>query len=100
MTFGQSIKTCFSKYATFSGRATRSEFWWFWLFQVLLAWTFIVPIICLIPAIAVFVRRMHDTGRSGWNFPWGCIPCIGQIIIIIFLLSGSKGDNKWGPAEA
>jgi uncharacterized membrane protein YhaH (DUF805 family) len=94
------ISTCFNKYATFTGRAPRSEFWWFWLlfgFVTLLGsgnllgfvWIFI-----LIPYIAVGVRRMHDVGRSGW---WLLFPLVN----LFFLVSpGTLGDNKYGPVPA
>ena len=74
MNFTDSIKTCFSKYAVFGGRAQRSEFWWFFLFSaVSSAIANIVPVIgqiyplvLLIPSLAVAARRLHDTGRSAW----------------------------------
>ena len=74
MSLTESIKTCFSKYAVFSGRAQRSEFWWFFLFSVVSsAIANIVPVIgqiywlvLLIPSLAVSARRLHDTGRSAW----------------------------------
>ena len=84
MGFTESISTCMGKYATFKGRATRSEFWWFYLFTVLVNWgatifgtvslgdeegsmfSGIVSLILFIPAIAAGCRRMHDIGRSGW----------------------------------
>ena len=87
MNFIQSISTCMRKYVTFSGRATRSEFWWFRLFTVLVNFsasfvgklifmsTFIIfflylstiiSLILLLPSLAVAVRRLHDVGRSGW----------------------------------
>ena len=70
----ESIKMCFSKYAVFSGRAQRSEFWWFFLFSaVSSAIAGIVPVIgqiyplvLLIPSLSVSARRLHDTGRSAW----------------------------------
>ena len=74
MNFTESIKVCFSKYAVLSGRAQRSEFWWFFLFSaVSSAIAGIVPVIgqlyplvLLIPSLAVAARRLHDTGRSAW----------------------------------
>ena len=87
MNFIQSISTCMRKYVTFSGRATRSEFWWFYLFTVLvnlvasfvgnlifmstfniffLYLSTITSLILLLPSLAVAVRRLHDVGRSGW----------------------------------
>ena len=72
--FGEAISTCFSKYATFKGRASRSEFWYFFLFQFLISivtqfipfLNLIVAVAFLLPTIAVTVRRLHDTDRSGW----------------------------------
>ena len=72
--FGEAIKVCFSKYVTFKGRASRSEFWYFVLFQALLsAATALLPAInvivsvgLLLPSFAVTFRRLHDTDRSGW----------------------------------
>ncbi len=72
MSFTESIKTCFSKYAVFSGRAQRSEFWWFFLFSVVSSGIAnivpvigqIYPLVLLIPSLAVSARRLHDTGRS------------------------------------
>lgn len=77
---GNAISVCFKKYATFSGRASRSEYWFFYLFYIIvyvlgmviegaagivgLSYLFILPII--LPTLAVSVRRMHDTGHSGW----------------------------------
>ena len=75
MDFSQAIKSCLSQYATFSGRASRSEYWWFFLFQVLVliaasilgdAAYSIVVLGLLLPALAVATRRLHDIGRSGW----------------------------------
>lgn len=76
MTFQESIKACLSNYATFSGRATRSEFWWFFLFQILLgtALHFVLPrfgqnlvvFLLILPSLAVGARRLHDIGISGW----------------------------------
>ena len=75
MEFGQAISTCLSKYARFSGRASRPEFWWFFLFQVLasLAATLIgdwlngvVVLLLLLPGLAVGTRRLHDIGKTGW----------------------------------
>ncbi len=100
MTFGQSIKTCFSKYATFSGRATRSEFWWFYLLNMIVGCIPVVGwiwmLIVIIPTYAVATRRLHDTGRSAWNLLWVLIP----IVLLILCALESKGDNQYGPKEA
>ena len=75
MNFSQAISACLSSYATFSGRASRPEFWWFFLFQVLasIAASMIsellnglIVISLLLPGLAVGTRRLHDIGKSGW----------------------------------
>ena len=75
MNFGQAISTCLSKYATFSGRASRPEFWWFFLFQILASVAAsmigdtiaaLASLALLLPALAVGTRRLHDIGKSGW----------------------------------
>lgn len=79
MSFGEAIKSVFSKYATFSGRARRSEFWFFYLFYFLVclalgcipflnSLSFVWWLAVLIPSLAVTVRRFHDIGKSGWNY--------------------------------
>ncbi|MEM7743798.1 MAG: DUF805 domain-containing protein [Pseudomonadota bacterium] len=82
-TFGESIKTVYTKYATFSGRASRSEFWWYSLFYyaIGLGFDFLLPELGNIwtfanfaPLLAVTARRLHDTNRSGW---WQALPLIG-----------------------
>jgi len=126
MSFLDSISTCFSKYITFSGRATRSEFWWFVLFLLVgqmiagaadsaifgdkvvimggmeFSYTAgyfgnIFALVTFLPAWAVEVRRLHDTGRSGWWILLWLIPLIGFIILLIWLIGkGSEGDNAYG----
>ena len=75
MTFSQAIAACLSNYASFSGRASRPEFWWFFLFQVLASlgasmigdWlNGVVVLALLLPGLAVGTRRLHDIGRTGW----------------------------------
>jgi uncharacterized membrane protein YhaH (DUF805 family) len=93
MTFQDSISTCFKKYVDFSGRATRSEFWWFVLFIFVISCILniisysiaaIFSLAILLPYIAVGVRRLHDTNRSGWWLLIGFIPLIGAIVLIVF----------------
>jgi uncharacterized membrane protein YhaH (DUF805 family) len=121
MGFGQAVSTCFSKYATFSGRARRSEYWWFVLFQVVVlgiaagldnafhttfgsgmpyGWIYAVAVLALVvPSIAVTVRRLHDTGRSGWWWFLSLLCGIGAIILFIFcLIDGTPGPNQYGPS--
>ena len=95
------------KYAVFSGRARRAEYWYFYLFNFLIG--FVLALISegilagiyslgtLIPGLAVSVRRLHDTNRSGWWLLIGLIPFIGNIILIYFLAQDSQpGENKYG----
>jgi uncharacterized membrane protein YhaH (DUF805 family) len=123
MGFGQSITTCFSKYATFAGRASRSEFWW-WVLFVGILWfigavldgligtTYRVPLgsadatvgiihtilvlVVLLPGISVAVRRLHDTDKSGWWWWLNIICFIGGIVLLIFYVTDSGPDNRYG----
>ena len=85
MNFGEAIKSVFTKYATFSGRARRSEFWYFVLFNFLVSFVLgLIPFLAvlsglwalavLIPTLAVTVRRLHDIGKSGWTYLFFLIP--------------------------
>ena len=100
--FGDAIKICFNKFADFEGRARRSEFWWWYLFTVLVGWIpyigWLASLVFLIPTLAVGARRLHDTGRSGWLQFLMLVPCIGSIILIIWWCEDSKGDNEYGPS--
>lgn len=101
MTFGQSIKTCFSKYVTFSGRATRSEYWWFTLLSIIVCCFPVVNILgllFLLPSLAVAVRRMHDIGKSGWVVLWAFLPILNLIFLYFCILESQPGANKWGEA--
>ena len=127
MNFSTAVKTCFSKYATFSGRAQRSEFWWFVLFVmgVNFILTFVdsflfgtvttMPggfsastntpylsglfmLVTFLPNISVAVRRLHDTDRSGWWYWIALVPIIGFIMLIVWFASkGTQGTNRFGP---
>jgi uncharacterized membrane protein YhaH (DUF805 family) len=120
MSFGEAIATCFRKYADFTGRATRPEYWWWFLFVVVvqfgsylvvvgtidpyeevsgaIALPLLVSLALLLPNLAVFCRRLHDTNRSGWNWLIGLIPLIGGIVLLVFLASeGTPGPNTYGP---
>ena len=98
MTFQESIQICFSKYADFTGNASRSEYWWFALFVV--ATSFLISIISpvisglftlatLLPSLAAATRRLHDTNRSGWWQLVVLIPVIGFFLILYFLAQDS-----------
>ncbi len=104
MTFGDSISTCFSKYAVFDGRASRSEFWWWVLFtfMVSLATGMVSEVLSalfslsvLLPSLAVGARRLHDTDRSGWFLLLWLIPIIGWIILIVLVAQEGKEPNRF-----
>jgi uncharacterized membrane protein YhaH (DUF805 family) len=97
--------TALSKYATFSGRARRMEYWGFSLFVLIISFTiglipvlgWIVAIALIIPDIAVTVRRLHDIGKSGLNYFWIFLPIIGWIMLLIwYCQEGDKGNNMYG----
>ena len=107
-------------YVGFSGRSRRSEYWYFTLFYLVIAIILSVldgivfggsvdgkgtPVLSglfmlamLLPSIAVGIRRLHDTDRSGWWLLIGMIPILGAIVLIVFFVQDSKpGDNRFGP---
>lgn len=106
------------KYATFSGRARRKEYWYFILFNMIVCALLsvidrsigtcsdsgigylsgIYSVATLIPNIAVSVRRLHDTGRSGWWLLVSLVPVLGSLALVFFLVQNSKsGANQYGP---
>lgn len=145
MTIGESVETCFKKYAVFKGRASRSEFWYFFLFNTIVSlvttlvflllifllgkekWmilpSFLLMIysfVIILPSSAVYVRRLHDVGVSGWWYlvyvvlsvlGGVCQICnisiasvlmfitisMGIFMFIFTLMKGGKGENKYGP---
>ena len=134
--FGEAIKRGFAGWSTWSGRATRAEYWWWALFVFLVSlipyigifatmdWTTtdtgpnstgtsvsgsggsvifwillaVVVLALLLPSLAVMVRRLHDTDRSGWWYWVNLIPCgIGAIwFLVLMLLPGTQGQNRYG----
>lgn len=118
------VKTVLGKYATFSGRAARPEYWWWVLATVILFFVLglidgalvapmmgfeafepnagqplsvIASLALLVPNLAVAARRLHDTDRSGWWLLLGLIPLIGSLILIFFLVQkGTEGTNRFG----
>ena len=104
MTFGESISICFKKYATFDGRASRSEYWWFVLFTFLVSMgtgiisetlSGLFSLAVLLPSLAVGARRLHDTDRSGWFLLLWIIPVIGWIVLVIWAIQEGKEPNRY-----
>lgn len=102
MMFQESIRICFAKYADFTGRASRSEYWWFFLFIILagaiisvlsskLAGVFYLA--TLLPSLAAATRRLHDTRRSGWWQLICLVPLVGLIILLVFLTQKSDASS-------
>ncbi|MBV9823574.1 MAG: DUF805 domain-containing protein [Actinobacteria bacterium] len=113
MSFADAVRSVFSKYATFGGRARRSEYWWFVLFSAIVNTVvslldaaignqvlgYLVLLALLLPSLAVGVRRLHDTGRSGWWLLIALIPLVGAIVLLVFALQDSQpGSNNYGPS--
>ncbi|WP_433535613.1 DUF805 domain-containing protein [Micromonospora sp. CA-249363] len=121
MSFVTAVKSVLSQYVGFTGRARRSEYWWFALFTVLvsivasvldnaLGLTFVdgssngfiglvVSLALLLPTLAVAVRRLHDTDKTGWWLLIGLVPIVGAIVLIVFfVIDGTPGANRFGPS--
>ena len=126
MNFGTALKAFWSNYSNFKGRARRSEYWFIQLFLVLtniavaaidlalmngdverfianggggivgLVWIFAT----IVPALAVLIRRLHDTNRSGWWALIGLVPLAGAVVLLVFTVEDSnKGVNKYGASQ-
>ena len=126
MSFATAIKSFWSNYKNFKGRARRSEYWFIQLFLVAtniavavidlalmngdverfianggggivgLVWIFAT----IVPALAVLIRRLHDTNRSGWWALIGLVPLAGAIVLLVFTVEDSnKGVNKYGASQ-
>ena len=104
MTFSESIKTCFGKYVDFSGRASRSEYWWFTLFSIIsqivlnfipfVGWIFSLAL--LLPSLSATARRLHDTDRTAWWMLLYLVPVLSLMaisIMIIVLIGISLSDS-------
>ncbi len=118
LSFGQAVSSVLNKYATFSGRSRRSEYWWFALFNCIVSTVAVIldsllgtnigsspygifltvaSLGLIIPHLAVVVRRLHDINKSGWNFFWSLIPLVGTILLIVWFCKDSdKGANQYG----
>ncbi|MEX0274965.1 MAG: DUF805 domain-containing protein [Flavobacteriaceae bacterium] len=119
-------KVAFENYANFEGRARRSEYWYFTLTNILITLgiyiifaaiaipniesddpppLLLIPLILLllfslgimIPSLAVAVRRLHDTGKSGWFLLFNLIPFGGIVLLVFYIQDGDLGENRYGP---
>ncbi|MFY1670896.1 DUF805 domain-containing protein [Plantactinospora sp. WMMB334] len=122
MSFTAAVRSVLSQYVGFSGRARRAEYWWFFLFSLLVGivtsildsalgtdfegasgsgglLNLIATLALVLPSLAVGVRRLHDTDRSGWWILIGLIPLVGAIVLLVFfVLDGTPGPNRFGPS--
>jgi len=118
MSFSTAISTVLSNYANFRGRATRSEYWYWSLFYIILeavmmavngvarhiplidlvvsAGVFVIIVALFIPTLAVGIRRLHDIDRSAWWLLIGLIPFGGLVLLVFFCLPGTPGANRFG----
>ena len=126
MTFVDSISTCFRKFTDINGRASRSEYWWFYLFCVMvniaifmvsiligylvadiigmilfgnIGVYILIPIVSLLLLFAVTIRRLHDTGHSGLWYLIIFVPLIGPFWLLILLRTGNNDENQYGLPE-
>jgi len=125
MDFQTGLRSFWKRYRDFGGRSRRSEYWFIQLFLVvtniavaiidlaLMGWDvdrFIANggggivglvwiLVTIVPALAVLVRRLHDTGKSGWWVLVGFLPLVGAILLLVFTVTDSSpGENKFGPS--
>jgi uncharacterized membrane protein YhaH (DUF805 family) len=104
---GQAVASVYRQYIGFSGRATRSEFWWFWLFYVVVILVLVAvrastlaglfALVSLVPSLAVAVRRLHDVGRTGWWLLLGIVPFGGLVLLVWYLFPSKESANQYGP---
>lgn len=121
MDFSDAVSVCLRKYADFSGRAGRPEFWWFFVFNVAASlvasivdgmagtdvtstpltgdqglFGILVTLALLVPNLSVGARRLHDTGRSAWWLLLLLVPCVGILVLIVFACLASQPPNQYG----
>lgn len=110
MDFQTAVKTCFQKYTDFSGRASRSEFWWFVLAELVVLivaglihqFVYVIAALAfLLPALTVGARRLHDIGKSGWFQLLALIPLVNLVLLYFFVQPSQPEANAYGePASA
>ena len=111
------VRALTQNYCNFSGRASRSEYWWFYLFTCIVSWvvsivvslfsselsimyiaSMVVGLAFLLPSLGIAVRRLHDIGKSGWWMFISLIPLIGAIILLVWWCKDSQMEpNEYGP---
>lgn len=105
MNFQEAVQTCFRKYADFTGRASRSEYWWFVLAYLIVAIVagfihevlyFVVVLAFLLPLLAAGARRLHDIGKSGWWLLLGLIPLVNLVLIYFAVQPSQPDSNEYG----
>lgn len=119
MTFFEATAKCYRKYFVFKGRASKSEFWWFYALACLFAWPlflaeidsgswasllsfvyFILTLSVFFPLAAVWTRRMHDVGKSAWNGFFVFLPVIGWVMLLRWSTkAGDEGVNRYGEPD-
>jgi uncharacterized membrane protein YhaH (DUF805 family) len=103
--FVEAIRNGFEQYASARGRASRAEYWWWWLATGLVslltegtALGTLLVLAIVLPTLTVLIRRLHDTGRSGWWALIAFVPAIGVLVLLFFLvLPGDATSNRYGP---
>lgn len=110
----EQMLTPLKKYCDFKGRASRAEYWWFFLFMAILVTvatlvdvvlfgeqslvSFVMVFATLLPSAGVAVRRFHDIDKSGWWVLLGLIPLLGLLVLLYFFVQpGTAGENRFGP---
>ncbi len=111
LNFGEALAICFSKYCCFEGRASRSEYWWWVLFNFILSFVLnmafigdpltivsgVTSLALLLPGLGVAVRRLHDIGKGGGYIFLALIPLVGPIILIVWFCRESEMfTNRFG----
>jgi uncharacterized membrane protein YhaH (DUF805 family) len=114
MTFGEAVSSVVNKYVTFDGRARRSEYWYWFLAVILveivigilyllsstlgLILYVVFGLAIILPSVAVAIRRLHDTNRTGWWILLSLIPFGGIVLLVFYLFDGTPGENNYGPS--
>ena len=111
MNLQEAVRSVLSQYAGFTGRARRSEYW-FWTLAVIIAsivasildsiigaqiFGIVLILATIVPGIAVGIRRLHDISKSGWFLLSWLIPLVGAIVLIVWFVGDSHPDNEYGP---